>query len=151
MTTTTYRLEGVNDLIRTFMDQISKTIIRSGVNEAAKTVEIQYRNRLQDIACKQGNSGIQAYLAVGHKTRVFRDGTGAYAVVGAIKQNGRMLAPQMRWGEVGTAKRETKFGANRGIMPAQRWLQLTLDATIPLASKALKARINYLVSRVGVS
>lgn len=139
----------MNDLIRTFMDQISKTIIRSGVNEAAKVVEIQYRNRLLEIAKKPGNSGIQAYLAVGHKTRVFKDGTGAYAVVGSLKANGRMMAPQARWGEVGTAQRFTKGGANRGIMPAERWLQLTLEATIPLASKALKARINYLVSRVG--
>lgn len=151
MTTLHHNITGINGLIKTFMDTTARDCFRPAISEAAQVLVIQYRNILRAVATKPGNTGINAFQAVGKKIGTFRDGSGAWAVVGGKLSGGKMLAPQQRWGETGTVPRRTKAGLNRGSMPAQLWLKQTMEQSLPLAQTALKTRLNYLVSRVRVN
>jgi hypothetical protein len=127
--------------IQSCLEDFIVEAVRPSLAEAARHIAGKYRETLRKIQTKPGNSGVRAFTAVGTKTKVFADGKGAYAIVGAKTVGGRMLAPQMRFGEKGTNPRYTKLGKYRGIMPTERWLQLSILASLETAQQVLAAGI----------
>lgn len=151
MTTTQSQIEGVDRVVRTFMTETSNGVLKSALREASKLVAATYRNVMLTHLAKPGNSGIHAsdIAAITYRVGIFKDETGAWAVIGATTVGGQPLAPQLRFGATGTVQRQTKAGHNRGIMPRQSWLAQTIAQSLPLAQMVIRTRINHLVTRAG--
>lgn len=128
--------------LTTLQTKHAKDVVRCGAQVYANA----YVARLKALRNKKkGNTGVKSYEGVAFKVRSFKDGTGAYAVVGAVLAGSRPLAPQLRFGERGTTYRRTKAGLNRGRMPVQAWLSKTKAANVDMALKAMKLRLETLV------
>lgn len=151
MTTLTFQIENADQYLDVLGQVLIRDVLKPAMEDAASVIVNAYRIRLEAIKKKPGNTGIQAHKAVGKKVKEFADGTGVWAVVGGTTVGGRMKAPQQRFGEKGTEKRKTKLGYNRGIMPAQRWLELSVQASMESARKVLAEGIKNGVARVRVS
>lgn len=112
------------------------------VEAGGEVIADVYRQALKVNTPPPGNTGQHAYKSVGVKTGIFHDGTGAWAIVGPLTRGGKMLSPQMMWGEFGTEIRTTKSGANRGRMPVMGWLAKANAEAVQAARAAIIARLN---------
>lgn len=84
-----------------------------------------------------------AFAAVGRRTLQFKDGTGAYCVVGikAAPNNWRPLAPQAGWLEFGTDERHHKSGHYTGFVRAVHLLQEIASRYAPAAQATIIATL----------
>jgi hypothetical protein len=120
------------------MKRYSSTTLLAAAIAGGEAIAAVYRRALLAQKATPGNKRmVHAYEAVGVKAAVFKDGTGAWCIVGPATgiSDRRPLAPQAIFGEHGTQERWTKAGAYRGRMPVQKWLQ-NANNSAKAASKA---------------
>lgn len=131
--------------------QTQNQFIKKAMVAAATVVEDEYRDVLRTMPPMQGRLGNDsfqiAWMTVAKKVRMFRDGNGAWAVIGhQTAGSGQSLSPQAWFAEHGTVQRKTKAGQNRGIMPAQHYLQIAANRSMPLAVEAFWNKLRELVN-----
>lgn len=80
----------------------------------------------------------QAFMSVGQRTLLFKDGNGAYSVVGIVAAKGswKPVAPQALFIEGGTVERHHKSGHPTGKTPAQHLLERVAESNVDAAQSA---------------
>ena len=131
--------------------QIQNTYMKQAMNAASKVIENEYRNTLRTMPPMRGRLGNPsfeiAWMTVARKVKMFRDGNGVFSVIGhKTGLGGRSLSPQAWFAEEGTAKRKTKTGQNRGMMPAQHYLRIAVNRSLPIATDVFWGKLRELVN-----
>lgn len=117
--------------------------------KAAEIIAKTYRAILANVQTKPGGKNFSiasAEEAITFKVGHFPNLLGVWYVVGPAVSKGKMLAPQLQFGENGTVDRYTKSGAHRGIEPAQHWLERAALMSQTLAKDAAMKRMVKLVN-----
>lgn len=147
MIISSFDLTSVRRGIEDLTDALANRILKKGTDAGGEVVVNAYKAALQDrmttpgtyvSSAKTVEHFMHAYLAVGKRSLLFKDKSGAYTVVGirAAPGNWRPLAPQAMWLESGTVDRYHKSdGQYTGHVTAQHVLAGVVAATAAQAQQ----------------
>lgn len=132
---TTIRMDvtEVKDDLMNMLDDLSSRILFMAADAGGEVIQNTYHAELLRRATVSGTYKsaqgtiehfIQAYESVARRTLMFKDGQGAYSVVGiaAAAGNWRLQSPQALWLEEGTVDREHESGHPTGRVEAEHVL-----------------------------
>ena len=132
-------------------DEVQNKVVTAAADAGGAVIVAAYRQSLQDqhkdgrkagsfknSATNKIDNFISAFQAVAKKTLLFKDGNGAYSVVGiqAAPGSWKPLAPQALFIEGGTEERQHKSGHPTGRGPALHLLEHAAESSVGAAQAA---------------